>query len=135
MKLRFIKATVVALSLLVSATLSLAAEKAASKPAPAAKPAAEATAAAKKAPVDLNTATEADLKGIAGIGDTYAAKIIAGRPYAKKDQLKSRNIIPAAVYEKVKDQIVAKQGPKDAKDAKDAKTADKKPADKKAAKK
>lgn len=54
--------------------------------------------AAKAAIVDINTATETELKTVPGIGDAYAAKIIAGRPYANKAQLKSRNIMPAAVY-------------------------------------
>jgi DNA uptake protein ComE-like DNA-binding protein len=69
----------------------------------------DAKAAAKAKLVDINTASEAELKAVPGIGDAYAAKIIAGRPYAKKDQLKSRNILPAAVYEKTKDLIIAKQ--------------------------
>lgn len=59
--------------------------------------------------VDINSAAESELKAIPGIGDAYAAKIVAGRPYANKAQLKSRNILPAAVYEKVKDVIIAKQ--------------------------
>ena len=74
----------------------------------------DAKAAAKAKVVDINTASEAELKAIPGIGDTYAAKIIAGRPYAKKDQLKSRNILPAPVYEKTKDLIIAKQAVKEA---------------------
>jgi competence protein ComEA len=69
---------------------------------------------AKAKLVDINTASEAELKAIPGIGDAYAAKIIAGRPYAKKDQLKSRNILPAPVYEKTKDLIIAKQAVKEA---------------------
>jgi DNA uptake protein ComE-like DNA-binding protein len=76
------------------------------------KDAAKAKAADKL--IDINTASEAELKAIPGIGDTYAAKIIAGRPYAKKDQLKSRNILPAPAYEKVKDQIIAKKAAKPA---------------------
>jgi DNA uptake protein ComE-like DNA-binding protein len=74
----------------------------------------DAKAAAKAAVVDINTATEAELKAIPGIGDAYATKIIAGRPYANKAQLKSRNILPAPVYEKTKDLLVAKQAVKDA---------------------
>ncbi len=65
--------------------------------------------AAKSKIVDINTATDAELKAIPGIGDSYAAKIIAGRPYANKGQLKTRNVLPGPVYEKVKDQLVAKQ--------------------------
>lgn len=82
---------------------------AADKPATPAKPAAAAAAPAKAEPMDINSATEAQLKTIPGIGDAYAKKIIAGRPYAKKDQLKSKNIIPAATYDKIQDQIIAKQ--------------------------
>lgn len=70
--------------------------------------AADTKASAKAKLVDINTATEAQLKAIPGIGDAYAAKIIAGRPYANKAQLKSRNILPANVYEQVKDMIIAK---------------------------
>src|SRR5512133_2747652 len=71
--------------------------------------AAKAKADAKAKIVDINTASEAELKAIPGIGDAYAAKIIAGRPYANKTQLKSRKIVPAVLYEQVKDQLIAKQ--------------------------
>ena len=71
--------------------------------------AADTKAAAKAKLVDINSASEAELKSVPGIGDAYAAKIIAGRPYANKAQLKSRGILPAPVYEKTKDLIVAKQ--------------------------
>lgn len=115
----FAKSMVVALALLVSAGAGFAADvKAAGKDVPeAAKgiaaPAKEAVkgkvAEAKAKLVDLNSAVEAELKAIPGIGDAYAAKIIAGRPYANKAQLKSRKIIPANVYETIKDKIIAKQ--------------------------
>jgi DNA uptake protein ComE-like DNA-binding protein len=70
---------------------------------------ADAKVTAKNALVDLNSATVAELKAIPGVGDAFAGKIIAGRPYANKTQLKSRKIIPVPLYEQIKDKIVAKQ--------------------------
>ncbi len=119
----FAKTALAVVSLLVSAGLGFAVDvkapaagvKADAKaPAVAGKDtakanAADAKAAAKANVVDINTATEAELKAISGIGDAYAAKIIAGRPYANKAQLKSRKIVPGVLYEQVKDQLIAKQ--------------------------
>ncbi len=60
-------------------------------------------------PIDINSATPDELKTIPGIGDAYAKKIVDGRPYKRKDELKTKKIVPDATYNKIKDHIVAKQ--------------------------
>jgi DNA uptake protein ComE-like DNA-binding protein len=59
--------------------------------------------------IDINSATADKLKSLPGIGDAYSQKIIAGRPYARKDELAQKHIVPQATYNKIAPMIIAKQ--------------------------
>ena len=94
---------------ILSSSLTFAAEKS-DPPKMGPPPSMQKAAKESKAePIDINTATEAELKALPGVGDAYSKKTIAGRPYVTKDQLVSKKIIPKATYEKIKDKIVARQ--------------------------
>jgi DNA uptake protein ComE-like DNA-binding protein len=63
----------------------------------------------KKGPLDINTATVDELQTISGIGEAYSKKIVENRPYARKDEIVKKAGVPQATYDKIKDQIIAKQ--------------------------
>ncbi len=67
------------------------------------------TAAKAVVLVDINSATKEQLAALPAIGDAYSQKIIDGRPYARKSELKTRNVLPAKAYTRVRKLIIAKQ--------------------------
>ncbi len=59
--------------------------------------------------IDINTATPDQLKTLPGIGEAYARRIVAGRPYTAKNQLVSRGVIPLSAYNNISPRIVARR--------------------------
>ena len=93
---------------LVSAAHAATPAKAASAPASASAPKAAASKAAPQSkPVDINSASAAQLKKLPGIGDAEAERIVAGRPYTSKAELVTRNLIPMGVYQSLRHRIIA----------------------------
>lgn len=64
--------------------------------------------APSKPPVDINSASKAQLKTLPGISDAEADRIIAGRPYRSKADLATRKILPLGPYQAISKQIIAK---------------------------
>jgi competence protein ComEA len=60
-------------------------------------------------PVNVNTATEAQLDALPGIGEAYSRRIIDSRtvdgPFNSLDELVTRKALPAATLEKIRDQL------------------------------
>ena len=99
------------LVLLLALGVALPAAAWAQSSAPAKVGKADAKATKKPALLDINSASAAELDALPGIGDAYSKKIIEGRPYKRKDDLVHKKIVPQATYDKIKDQIIAKQAP------------------------
>jgi competence protein ComEA len=61
--------------------------------------------------VDLNSASKKDLAALPGVGPDYAQTIIDARPFASKEDLLKKKVIPQATYDKIQNRVTA-QGPK-----------------------
>jgi len=70
------------------------------------------TMAQSKKQVDINSATEGEIVAI-GIEKAVAKKIIEARPYRAKTELVSKQLLTREQYDKLKDQLVAKQPTKE----------------------
>ena len=104
-----------ALALLAGAAFSgaAAAQDAKGTPVPPASaargkaPAVKPPATAKRKLVNLNAASQAELKGLPGGSEEEAARIIAGRPYNSKAFLVTNQVLSAGRYQAIKALVVA----------------------------
>jgi competence protein ComEA len=55
--------------------------------------------------VNINTANEAELDGLPGVGPATAQKIISKRPYQKVTELVDKKAVGASVFGKIKDMV------------------------------
>lgn len=59
--------------------------------------------------IDVNSASQADLEKLSGIGPVTAKKIVDGRPYKTKRDLLTKKVVSQGEYDKIKDNIIAHQ--------------------------
>jgi competence protein ComEA len=67
-------------------------------------------------PLDVNSATAAELEALPGIGPAYASAIVDERdragPFSDTDELVSRGVLPERVYEGIRDLVAAPWQPR-----------------------
>jgi len=59
-------------------------------------------------PLDVNKASKDQLLSLPGMSSDGADRIIAARPYSSASELVSRRVISQTEYDKIKDQVTAK---------------------------
>jgi competence protein ComEA len=59
--------------------------------------------------LDINSAWVDQLRTRLKINETYARRIVQGRPYHRVEGLAGKKIIPRAIYEKIEDRIAVGQ--------------------------
>lgn len=55
--------------------------------------------------ININTASEAELDTLPGVGEVTVGKIIAGRPFQKTQELLDKKIVNKNTWEKIKDKV------------------------------
>ena len=58
--------------------------------------------------ININLVRFDQLKTLNGIGDTYAKRIMEGRPYQRTDELVTKNILPQMNYDRIKEHIMTR---------------------------
>ena len=58
--------------------------------------------------ININSGRFEQLKTLVGIGDTYAKRIVEGRPYQRTDELVTKKVIPQITWDKIKDHILVR---------------------------
>jgi DNA uptake protein ComE-like DNA-binding protein len=61
----------------------------------------------RKGPVNINSASEGDLKKLPGVTPDLAARIVAKRPYGSTQELVHKRVMSRQEYDGIKNQIVA----------------------------
>ena len=56
-------------------------------------------------PVNINTADQAELEGLPGVGEVTARKIIEMRPFSSVEELLEKQVVKKNVYEQIKNSV------------------------------
>jgi DNA uptake protein ComE-like DNA-binding protein len=70
-------------------------------------PTTSATAPPPEARIDINHASVSELLKVPGITSSWAGRIVRFRPYRTKADLLDRGIVTSAVYDRIKDYVIA----------------------------
>jgi DNA uptake protein ComE-like DNA-binding protein len=62
----------------------------------------------QKGPVNINKASDDDLKSLPGIDEAAARRIIDNRPYDASDDMVKKHVITKAEYDHIADKVTAK---------------------------